>query len=113
MTINLQSNPSALTAEGLLHSIFIVRLTSDLRMDYLYSLETDPQKTSVSQQWIYANHIENTSSSIVVLTVCCIATEAIRVLPAYSLLGECVYRVVAQQRVYMSQYKRNIYSSDH
>jgi hypothetical protein len=33
-----------------------------------------------------------------------IATEVIWLLPAYSLSRECVYRVVAQQRVYISQY---------
>jgi hypothetical protein len=84
-----------------------------LQLDYLYSLEAEPQKTSVAQQWTYANHTENTSSSIVVPTARCVATEVILLLPAYSLSGECIYRVVAQQRVYMSQYNRNIYISDH
>jgi uncharacterized membrane protein required for colicin V production len=40
---------------------------------------------SVAQQWIYAEDIENTASSIVVFTARCIATEIIRLLPAYSL----------------------------
>jgi hypothetical protein len=34
----------------------------------------------------------------------CIETEVIGLLPEYSLSRECVYRVVAQQRLYMSQY---------
>jgi hypothetical protein len=55
------------------------------------------ENTSVAQQWIYANHIENTSSSIVVFTVRCIETEVIRLLRAYSLSRECVYRVAAQK----------------
>jgi hypothetical protein len=41
------------------------------------------QNTSVVQQWIYTNHIENTSSSIVAFTARCIITEVIRLLPAY------------------------------
>jgi hypothetical protein len=53
------------------------------------------EKTSVAQQWIYANYIENTSSSIVVFTARFIATDVIRLLPAYSLQRECIYRVVA------------------
>jgi hypothetical protein len=36
----------------------------------------------------------------------CITTENIRLLPAYSLSWECVYQVVAQQRVYVSQYNQ-------
>jgi hypothetical protein len=41
-----------------------------------------------AQQWIYANHIENTSSSIVVFTARCIGTEVIQFLPAYC--GRCL-----------------------
>jgi hypothetical protein len=41
-----------------------------------------------AQQWIYANHIENNSSSVVVFTARCIATEVIRLLPAYC--GRCL-----------------------
>jgi hypothetical protein len=37
------------------------------------------ENTSVVQQWIYANHIENTASSIAVFTGRCIETEAIRI----------------------------------
>jgi hypothetical protein len=62
------------------------------------------EKTSVAQQWLYANHIQNTSSSAVLFTACCIVTEVILLLYAYSLLRERAHRVVAQQRVYMSQY---------
>jgi hypothetical protein len=69
----------------------------------------DPWKTSVSQKWIYANHIENTSASTVVFTALCIATEVIRLLPEYSLSRECVYRVVAQQRVYIHSIKETNY----
>jgi hypothetical protein len=47
-------------------------------------------------------------SSIVLFTARCIATEVIRLLPAYALSRECVYRVVAQQRVYMSQYANHM-----
>jgi hypothetical protein len=68
------------------------------------------QNTSVAQQWIYANHRENTSSSVVVFTARCIATEIIRFLPVYSFLRECVYQVVALQRVYMSQYLQQYFS---
>jgi hypothetical protein len=50
------------------------------------------------------NHIEYASSSIVLFTACCIAKKIIRLLPAYPLPRECVYRVVTQQRVYISQY---------
>jgi hypothetical protein len=39
------------------------------------------ENTSVAQQWIYVKNIENTSSSIVVFTGRCIATEVIRLLP--------------------------------
>jgi hypothetical protein len=60
------------------------------------------------QQWIYANHIESTCSSIVIFTARCLETEVIRMLPASSLSREYVYRVVAQQSVYMSQYDTNI-----
>jgi hypothetical protein len=42
---------------------------------------------SVAQQWIYANHIENTSSSII-FTARCIAMEVIRLLQAYC--GRCL-----------------------
>jgi hypothetical protein len=52
----------------------------------------------------HANHRENTSSSILLFTACCIATEVIRLLPVYALTRECVYQVVPQQRVYKSQY---------
>jgi hypothetical protein len=45
----------------------------------------------LAQQWIYANHIENTSSSIVVFTARYIVKEVIRLLLAYSLLREFVY----------------------
>jgi hypothetical protein len=44
------------------------------------------------------------TSSIVVLTAGCIAIEVIPLLSAYLLSRECVLRVVAQQRIYMSQY---------
>jgi hypothetical protein len=47
-------------------------------------------------------HRKNTFSIIFVFTARCIATEVIRLLTKYSLPWECVYRVVAQQRVYMS-----------
>jgi hypothetical protein len=43
--------------------------------------------------------MENASSSII-FTARSITTEIIRLLPAYSLSRECVYRVVAQQWVY-------------
>jgi hypothetical protein len=43
LTVNLQPKPS-LTAEESLHSHSRSRLTSDLRLDYLYSLETAPNK---------------------------------------------------------------------
>jgi hypothetical protein len=56
------------------------------------------KNTSVVQQWIDSNHIENTSSSIVVFTVRCTATEVIRLLFEYSFLLECVYRAVGQKR---------------
>jgi hypothetical protein len=49
------------------------------------------ENKSVAQQWIYVNHIENTSSFIVVFTARCIATEVSGLLPAYSLPWECVY----------------------
>jgi hypothetical protein len=62
------------------------------------------ENTSVAQQWIYANHKENTSSSTVLLTERCIAMEVIRLLSGYSLMRECVYRVVAQQWVYIKHY---------
>jgi hypothetical protein len=55
--------------------VLVLRLTPDLRVDYLYSLEANPHKTSVTQQWIYANHIENTPSSVVSFTARCIATD--------------------------------------
>jgi hypothetical protein len=42
------------------------------------------ENTSIAQQWIYANHIENNSSFIVVFTARCTATEVIWLLPAYS-----------------------------
>jgi hypothetical protein len=42
------------------------------------------ENISVAHQWIYANHIENTVSSIV-FTARCIESEVIRLLPAYSL----------------------------
>jgi hypothetical protein len=42
------------------------------------------ENTSVVQQWIYANHIENTASSVV-FTARLTETEVIRWLPAYSL----------------------------
>jgi hypothetical protein len=53
------------------------------------------ENTSVSQQRIYANHVKNTSISIVLFTARCIATDIIHLLPACSLLLEYVYRVVA------------------
>jgi hypothetical protein len=43
------------------------------------------EHTSVAQQWINANHTENTTSPIVAFTARCIAAEAIRLLPAYSM----------------------------
>jgi hypothetical protein len=55
----------------------------------------DEENTSVAQQWIYADHIENISSSIVVFRALFMATEVFRLLPAYSLQREYVYRVVA------------------
>jgi hypothetical protein len=64
------------------------------------------ENTSVAQQWIYANHIEKH-----LFLFRCTATEFIRLLPAYSFSRECVYRVVAQQRVYMSQYLQNVFQS--
>lgn len=57
------------------------------------------EDTSVAQQWVYANNIENNSSIIVVITVRYIATEVSLLLPAYSLPQECVYRVVVKQLV--------------
>jgi hypothetical protein len=62
----------------------------------------------VTQQWIYAHHIKNTSCDLVLLLHSHLyrtTTEAIRLLPAYSLPRECVYRVVAYKGVYMSHYK--------
>jgi hypothetical protein len=41
-------------------------------------------KTSVAQQWIYTNHIENNFFCIVVFTARCIVTEVFRLLPACS-----------------------------
>jgi hypothetical protein len=64
-----------------------------LRCPHIVSGRTH-KNTSVTQQWLYENHIENTSSSIV-FTACCIATEVIGFLPAYSLSRKCAYRVVA------------------
>jgi hypothetical protein len=66
------------------------------------------KNTSVAQQWIYENRIENTSSFAVIFTARCMATEVILLLPLCLLLRECVYRVLAQQRVYVSQYEKNI-----
>jgi hypothetical protein len=60
--------------------------------DCLYSLEEDPQKTHSLPSNGYSNHIKNISSSIVLFTL-------IRLLLAYSLPRECVFRVVVQQRV--------------
>jgi hypothetical protein len=54
--------------------------------------------------WFRDGSIENTASSIVVFTAGCIAMGVIQLLSVYSLPWECVYRVVAQQQVYMSQY---------
>jgi hypothetical protein len=71
---------------------------------YSYTQGGSIENTSGAQKWIYANHIENTSSSVVVYTARCIETEVIRLLFAYSLSRECVYGAVAQQRVYMLQY---------
>jgi hypothetical protein len=66
-----------------------------VRSPYLYPPGTG--ETSVAQQCIYANHIENTSFHFVVFAARCMATEIIRLLSAYPLPRECVYRVVAQQ----------------
>jgi hypothetical protein len=88
--------------------VLVLRMTSDLRLDYLYCLKADPQKTQQLPSNIYAKHTENTST-IIVFTARCMATEVIRLLHVYSLSRECVYRVVAQQRVYISQYYRPTY----
>jgi hypothetical protein len=52
----------------------------------------------------YRKHI----FSIVAFTARCIATEVIRLLPAYSLSRECVYSVFAQQLVYKPQYQKSL-----
>jgi hypothetical protein len=82
-------------------------LTSDLQLDYLYSLETDHKKHIRCPAMNICEQHRNTSSSNVVFTAHCIATEVIRLLPAYPLSRECVHQVVAQQRVYMSHYKKS------
>jgi hypothetical protein len=51
----------------------------------MYSQGGSIEYTSVAQQWISVNHIENTSSPIVVFAARCIATEVIELLPAYLL----------------------------
>jgi hypothetical protein len=66
-------------------------------------LEWPMQNASIAQQWIYAIHIENASSSIV-FTTHCIAMKVIWLLRVYLLLQECIYQVIAQQQVYMSLY---------
>jgi hypothetical protein len=105
ITINLQPNSSSSTAEDTLHS----RSHNMTGFCFMTALLIQSQggsieNTSIAQQWIYMNHTENTASSIVVYTVHCTAMGVIWLLPAYSLLRECVYRVVAQQRVCMSQH---------
>jgi hypothetical protein len=75
---------------------------------YLYNLEADPWKTSVAQQWIYANHIENTSCdtvSILHLQHHCIATEVIRILSAYSLSRECLPGRCLEMGLHVTIYK--------
>jgi hypothetical protein len=41
------------------------------------------ENTSIAQQWIYANYIENDASSNFIFMACNIATELIRLFPAY------------------------------
>jgi hypothetical protein len=75
------------------HSLFLVLIlfgSVPLIESWCGSIEN----TYVAQQWIYANHVENISTSIVIFTAPYIATEVIRLLTVYSLLLECVYRVV-------------------
>jgi hypothetical protein len=43
------------------NSAFTRELTSDLQVEYLCNLEASIENMFIAQQWIYANHIENTS----------------------------------------------------
>jgi hypothetical protein len=82
-----------------------ISMTSDLWLGYLYSLEAVHRKhIRCPAMDISEPHRKHISSSIVVFTERCIATEVIRLLSAYSSSRKCVYRVVAEQQVYMSQY---------
>jgi hypothetical protein len=99
---NLQPNPSSFSAEDSLHSRSGSASHLILFFYHLYRLEADPQKTYTLPS--NANHIEKISSSLVVFTARCKATEVIRLLPVYWLQLECVYRVVVQQRIYVCQY---------
>jgi hypothetical protein len=84
--------------------VLVLRLTSDLWLDNL----------RVSRR-THRKHIRCTAMDICephrkhLFLYCCIyspmhSNEVIRFFPAYSLSRERVYRVVTQQRVYMSQY---------
>jgi hypothetical protein len=108
---NFQPNHSSLTAEDSLHSRSRSHSTTDVWFTsrlFMSSRDGSIENISVAQQWIYANHMENTSSSIVVFTARCIATEVIRLLPAYSLSRKRAHWIAAQQRVHMSQYWQKI-----
>jgi hypothetical protein len=73
-------------------SLLIASFTITLSHNQLQELTINSrgrhiENTSVAHQWIYANHIENTAFSIAVFTARYIATEVIRLLPAYSCRG--------------------------
>jgi hypothetical protein len=113
-----------LDCRGLAPFSFFLSLPLDSVLYHLCSLEADPiENTSVAQQWIYVNHIGNTSS--VVKNTCLLArylaTDVLycRVF-LYALPNNClftknlsprerVYRAVAQQWVVTSQYLYQYY----
>jgi hypothetical protein len=75
-------------------SILVLRCTplyANSHSDSVQSRGGHIENSSVAQQWIYANHIENTASSVVIFRARCIATEVIRLLSVYSLSRMHVY----------------------
>jgi hypothetical protein len=54
----------------------------------------EPHRKHLLRHWFY----------FCIYSACCVRTEVIRLLPAYSLPRECVYRVIAYKWVYMSLY---------
>jgi hypothetical protein len=106
--MNLPPNTSSLTAEDSLHSHS--RSTTDFWFTdglLIYSRGGPIENTSVTQQWIYANHRKH-------LFLYCCSYSALHSNGSYPIVAcvfvvrECVYLAVAQQRVCMSQYLKSL-----